>query len=168
MIAANTEHARAPQCGPRATGVAMTLVAEVCEDVGPSVFAAVRAATPNGVHCLVGLTRRSPRSDVRGGPGADRWRAVPARGLRRPGRRRGVSTGGHCSRPGAWTSGQVVTPRDSGRAVASLGRPIRIVLPLGSVRANSRIPHGLSSSEVTGSPASTSRACQASDPALMM
>jgi hypothetical protein len=41
-------------------------------------------------------------------------------------------------------------------------RPIRIVLPSGSVSVNSVIPHGLASSLVTGSAAVLRRVCQAS------
>jgi hypothetical protein len=41
-------------------------------------------------------------------------------------------------------------------------RPKRTLLPLGSVRRNSRIPYGMSSTAVTVAPSAAKRACQVS------
>ena len=46
--------------------------------------------------------------------------------------------------------------------------PIRMLLLLGSVRVNSRMPHGLSSTAVTGRPAVARRPCQATTSSVMM
>ena len=46
--------------------------------------------------------------------------------------------------------------------------PMRMLLPLGSVSVNSCMPHGVSSTCVTGRPAVTSWACQSSTSRVMM